>query len=83
MKLVNYVPTEECLNNHQISQKLYFSFFFIITLKVQKMADPILKSSLKTRLNTNYCDIFSFKIKKVDKFQLCPKKLQVVFPLAA
>jgi hypothetical protein len=51
--------------------------------KGTKMADPILKSSIKTRLNTIYCDIFSFKIKKADKFQVCLKQLQVCFPLAA
>jgi hypothetical protein len=44
MKLENYGPVGECLkNNHQTSEKLYFSFF-----AHTKMADCILKSSLKT-----------------------------------
>ncbi len=37
------------------------------------MADPILKSSLKTKLNTMCCDIFALLILKVDNFQLCLK----------
>jgi len=44
------------------------------------MADPILESSLKTRLNTMCCDIFCCKIKKVDKFQLCLKTAASLFP---
>jgi hypothetical protein len=39
--------------------------------KVQKIADPILESSLKTRLNIMCCDISLQLNKKVDKFQLC------------
>jgi hypothetical protein len=35
-----------------------------------KMADPILKSSLKTGLNSHYCEQNK---KKFDKFQLCLK----------
>ncbi len=38
MKLENYGPTRECLNNnHFTSQKLYFSGFFTITFKIQKV----------------------------------------------
>jgi hypothetical protein len=49
MKLENYGPTGKCLNdNHQTSEKLYFSFFHN-NFKDTKMADPILESSLKTR----------------------------------
>jgi hypothetical protein len=51
----------ECLNNnHQTSQKLYFFHNNFKDTKGTKMADPIVESSLKTRLNTIYCDIFSF-----------------------
>jgi hypothetical protein len=32
------------------------------------IADPILETSLKTTLNTVYCDIFYSLVKKVDKF---------------
>ncbi len=46
------------------------------------MANPILKSSLKTRLDTNYCDIFSLLNKKVDKFWLCLKTVASFFPLS-
>jgi hypothetical protein len=38
MKLENYGPTGEGLNNnHSTSQKLYFSVFFTITFKIQKV----------------------------------------------
>ncbi len=63
MNLEKYGLTSECLNNNlQTSQKLYFSVGFhnnFKDTKGTKMADPILESSLKTRLNTIYCDIFS------------------------
>ena len=45
------------------------------------MADPILESSLKTRLNTMCCDIFYCKIKKFRNFSCASKQLQVCFPL--
>jgi hypothetical protein len=51
MKLENYGPKRECLNNnHKNWQKLYFSVFHSIfeDTKGTKMADPILESSLKT-----------------------------------
>jgi hypothetical protein len=66
MKLENYGPTGECLNNnHQTSQKLYFLFFHnnLKDTKGTKMADPILESSIKTRLNTIYCDVLASKQK--------------------
>jgi hypothetical protein len=55
MKLENYGPTGECLDNHhQTSQKLYFWVFCnnFKDSKGTKMANPILESSIKTRLNT-------------------------------
>jgi hypothetical protein len=64
MTLENYGPKGECLNNnHQTSQKLLFCVFYHNNFKDTKgikMADPILESSLKTRLTTIYCDIFIF-----------------------
>ncbi len=46
------------------------------------MADPIFESSLKTKLNTIYCDIFQLQNKKIDKFQLCLKTVASLFPLS-
>ncbi len=46
------------------------------------MADPILESLLKTRLNTMCCDIFLLLNKKVEKFQLCLKTAASVFPFS-
>ncbi len=46
------------------------------------MTDPILESSLKTRLNIIYCDIFCCKIKKVDKNQLHLKTAASLFPFS-
>ncbi len=46
------------------------------------MADPILESSLKTRLNTMCCNIFLLLNKKVEKFQLCLKTAASLFPLS-
>jgi hypothetical protein len=43
------------------------------------MADPILESSLKTRLNTMRSDIFLLLNKKVDIFQLCLKTAASLF----
>ncbi len=45
------------------------------------MADPILESLLKTRLNTMCCNIF-LRIKKVEKFQLCLKTAASLFPFS-
>ncbi len=50
MKLENYGPTGECLNNnHKTSPKLYFSVFCnnFKNTKGTKIADPILETSLK------------------------------------
>ncbi len=47
------------------------------------MADPIWESSLKSRLNTNYCDISCCKIKSWQISVEPKKQLQVCFPLAA
>jgi hypothetical protein len=57
MKLENYDPTGE-----MVVTKPHKSFFCnnLKDTKGTKMADPILEYSLKTRLNTIYCDIFSF-----------------------
>ncbi len=46
------------------------------------MADPILESSLKTWLNTIYCNIFCCQIKKVGKFQLWLKTGASLFPFS-
>jgi hypothetical protein len=43
------------------------------------MADPILESLLKARLNTMCCDIFLLLNKKVEKFQLCLKTAASLF----
>jgi hypothetical protein len=45
------------------------------------MEDPNLEFSLKTRFNTNYCDIFLQLHKNVDKFWLCLKIDASIFPL--
>jgi hypothetical protein len=46
------------------------------------MADPILESSLKMRLNAAYSDFFLLQNKKVDKFQLRPKTAAILFPFS-
>ncbi len=45
------------------------------------MADPILESSLKTRTNTIYCDIFCYKIKKLTNSGV-PKTAASLFPFS-
>ncbi len=45
------------------------------------MADYILESSLKTRLNAIYCEIFCYLINKLTNFSCASKQLQVYFPL--
>ncbi len=46
------------------------------------MADPNLESSLKTRLNIHYRDIFLPPNKKVVKFQPCLKTAASLFPVS-
>ncbi len=46
------------------------------------MADPILESFSKTRLNTMCCDIFLSLNKTVEKFQLCLKTAASLFPFS-
>ncbi len=46
------------------------------------MADPILESSLKIRLHTDYWDVFWCEIKKIDKFQLRLKTDASLFPFS-
>ncbi len=62
-----------------------FLGFFTITFKiqkVQKLAEPVLESSLKPRLNTMCREIFCCKIKKLTNFSCASKQKQVCFPLA-
>ncbi len=49
------------LNNHPLTSKMFYFTVFLNNFKSTtgtKMTDPILES-LKTVLNTNYCNIFA------------------------
>ncbi len=66
-------------------QKVVFFYFFHSNFRDTKgtiMTDPILESSLKTRLNVLFILTFLLQNKKVDKFQLCIKTAASLFPFS-
>ncbi len=71
MKLENYGPKRECLNNnHKNSQKLYFFCFsqYLWRYKMYKNGRPHFGILIKNKINIIYFDIFFCQIKKLTNF---------------